>query len=247
MTTTRSGPVAWALCAATIVAVSCGGAEFGGSIDGGGTGGSGGPTGTSTGGSGGSVGVGGSTTTGTGGGSTGGAGGGTGGSGAGGSGGTCASSGSVTFQLIPGGLPGSPGYCVGACGASWVTIKSATGQVLGNIDHGCFASCIDCSPVACPAVACIAPHRLASTGEEITWNGTLWAQNMCSESNGIKLACVNQVCVSPGPLIATMCGYPNMTPDGGSYCLGGQTPKCVDVPFSYPTATVVTGVLDPVR
>ncbi len=264
MRTRRPGPLALTLGAATIMTVACGGTEFSGGTDGGGTGGlatsgSGGPTGSSTGSSGGSsgdsqtggsAGVGGSATTagsGTGGGSTGGGGGGTGGSGSGGSGGTCGSD-SVTFRLVPGGLPGSPGYCVGSCGTSWVTIKTADGQVLGGIDHGCFASCTDCSPVLCPAIACPAPHHLASSGENITWNGTLWAANTCSQPSGAKLPCVNPVCVSPGSsLVATMCAYPNMTPDGGTYCAGGPTPKCVDVPFIYPTTTVVTGVLDPTR
>jgi len=43
-----------------------------------------------------------------------------------------------------------------------------------------------------------------------------------------------------------MCGYPNLNPDSGSYCYAlGTAPTCVDVPFTYPTMTIVTGVLDP--
>jgi hypothetical protein len=185
-------------------------------------------------------------TTGVGGAGGSGAGGSTGTGGAGGSGGACANS-NVTFRLIPGGLPGSAGYCVGSCGASWVTIKTPDGRILGNIDHGCFASCSDCHPIACPAIACVAPHRLASGGEDIMWSGTLWAPSTCMSTGG-NLACVNQLCVAPNTqLIATMCGFPNMTPDGGGFCSGGPTAKCVDVPFTYPTMNVVTGVLDPVR
>jgi hypothetical protein len=128
-----------------------------------------------------------------------------------------------------------------------VTIKTPDGRVVGNIDRPCLASCGDCQPVACPAIACVAPHHLASAGEDIGWNGALWAQSTCMAASG-SLACVGQLCVQPGtPLIATMCGFPNMTPDGGSFCSSGPTPKCVDVPFTYPTMNVVTGVLDPVK
>jgi hypothetical protein len=150
--------------------------------------------------------------------------------------------------MIPGGLPGSPGYCVGACGQSWVTVKATDGKVLGNIDHGCVASCSDCKPVVCPAIACIAPHHLASAGEDITWNGTLWPETTCSTDNGASLACVGQLCLSPGtPLIATMCAYPSTNPDAGQFCSSGPTATCVNVAFIYPTTSVVTGVLDPTR
>jgi hypothetical protein len=232
---------------------SCGGAEFAGGVDGGGGGSTGGSTGTTTNSTGGSTGdttvtvTTGMTTGGPGSGGSGGAGGSTGTGGSGGGSCSNASVANVTFRLIPGGLPNSPGYCVGSCGASWVTIKTPDGHVVGNLDHGCFASCGDCQPVVCPAIACVAPHRLASGGEDRVWNGTLWAQSTCS-SGSANLACVNQVCVQPGmALVATMCGFPNMTPDGGGFCSGGPTPKCVDVPFTYPTMNVVTGVLDPVR
>jgi hypothetical protein len=128
-----------------------------------------------------------------------------------------------------------------------VTIKTPDGRVVGNIQRECFASCGDCRPITCPAILCVAPHRLASGGEDISWNGTLWEQSTCAGGSG-NLACVSQVCVPPGtPLIATMCGFPNMTPDGGSFCAGGPTPKCVDVPFTYPTTNIVTGVLDPTK
>ncbi len=249
----RMGAIAL-LASATVIATNCGGSEFAGNFDGGtvgsggsSTGGAGGTTGSGAGFSGsdatgGTIGTGSFTTSG----GTGGAGGSAGSGGTGGSTGAC-TAGGVTFRLIPGGVPGSPGFCVGSCGASWVTIKSPDGRVLGNITHGCFASCTDCTPVACPAAPCIAPHRLASSGEETTWNGTLWVPNTCLASSGSNITCVNQLCVAPGsPLIATMCGYPNLNPDSGSYCYAlGTAPTCVDVPFTYPTMTIVTGVLDP--
>jgi hypothetical protein len=248
--------------AVALMGSGCGGAFSGDGVgDGGDTGGSGGgitaggTAGGSTGGSNGSstitgitTGAAGSITTGASGGTgIGGAGGSTGAGGSGGSGGACTGS-SVTFRMVPGGVPGSAGFCVGACGQSWVTVKTPDGHVLGNIDHGCFASCRDCTPIACPAIACVAPHHLASAGEDITWNGTLWPQSTCSGANGTSLACVNQLCVSPGTsLIATMCAYPSTNPDSGSFCTGGPTATCVNVPFTYPTTSIVTGVLDPAR
>ena len=61
-----------------------------------------------------------------------------------------------------------------------------------------------------------------------------------------NLACESQLCVNPGTsLIATMCGYPSGNPDSGSFCAPGPTPTCVNVPFTYPTPDIVTGVLDP--
>jgi hypothetical protein len=247
----RWGALALGFSAAALMGSGCGGAEFSGDGVDGGAGGSGASV--TTGGTAGSstAGSNGSTTTGAAGGvgGIGGAGGsgstGTGGSG--GSGGVCTGD-SVTFRMVPGGPPTSPGFCVGSCGQSWVTVKTPDGHVLGNIDHGCFASCSDCKPVACPAIACIAPHHLASAGEDITWNGTLWPQSTCSAGPDTPLSCVSQLCVPPGTaLIATMCAYPSTNPDGGPFCTSGPTATCVNVAFTYPQPSIVTGVLDPTR
>ena len=153
--------------------------------------------------------------------------------------GTCAD-GSVTFQII-GRAP--PGYCVGTgCNTSWVSVKTADGQPLGAFFQGCVTTCDVCSPIVCP-LACIAPHTLDPNGETQTWNGTYYKQGTC----GAGLSCVSPQCILPGThLVATMCASPRINPDSGLFCQGSDTPRCVDVPFVFPTIQIVTGNVDPV-
>jgi hypothetical protein len=148
--------------------------------------------------------------------------------------------------MLPGGPATGIGFCVGTgCGNDWVTIKTRSGQVIGGVSRGCSALCSECSPIACIA-ACLAPHVLGSTGEQLTWNGTYWRAGTCGLGAGV--ACVEPQCVAAGTnLVATMCASVSVPQDTGSFCFASPTVTCVDVPFTFPSDGVVTGVLNVAR
>jgi hypothetical protein len=168
-----------------------------------------------------------------------------GGAGGGGVDGTCLQT-SVTFQMIPwhpeGGAPAD--YCAGmGCGADWLTLKTATGEILGR-SFLCGVDCSDCSSKPCPPIACILPDHLKPEGATLTWDGTYFASATC----GAAKQCSQAACVAAGThLVATMCAYPSIGPDGGFGCMGANTPNCVDVPFDYPPPAPVVGVINPTR
>jgi len=42
-----------------------------------------------------------------------------------------------------------------------------------------------------------------------------------------------------------MCAYRSTSDAGTGYCMAVENPTCVDVPFDYPSGTLVEGVLNP--
>jgi hypothetical protein len=196
--------------------------------------------GSSTGGNGGSSGSGGSST---GGSAIGGSGGST--AGGGGTGGTnghpdaavdC-TAGTVTFHMTE---AAGTDYCVGVqCTNVWVSVKTMDGKTM-SLSGGCLTSCDVCLPIACGAGACIAPQHMKPEGQTLTWDGTYQVQSTC----GAGLTCQNKQCAAPGKYIATMCAN-RSTSDAGinGFCMADQTPTCVEVPFEYPSATTVEGVV----
>ncbi len=131
-------------------------------------------------------------------------------------------------------------YCINYCQSVWVTIFREGSDVPLAVTHSCTASCSQCQPIACPAIACIAPQHLKPEGETYTWDGTLWEQGHCGPQ---MIACISQSCGTPkGKYIARMCAYKS-TSDAGPFCMSASTQTCVDVPFDYPTAAIVEGVL----
>jgi hypothetical protein len=97
----------------------------------------------------------------------------------------------------------------------------------------CITTCAECAPVACK-MSCLAPQPLSASGITQTWDGALYTQSTC----GAAVTCVNKSCATAGQYIAKMCAYPRTNTDAATGCEGGATPTCVEVPFSYPTATV---------
>jgi len=152
----------------------------------------------------------------------------------------------VTFQIIPwhpeGGTPVD--YCAGmGCGGQWLSIKTATGETLSQ-GFLCGVSCTDCSSKPCPPIACIQPDHLPPEGATEMWDGTYFASGTC----GAGVKCSQPSCAAAGShLIATMCAYPSIGPDGGFGCMASPTPNCVDVPFDFPSATPVVGIINPTR
>jgi hypothetical protein len=241
------------IAATAIAAGACGGNQFtggdgtdGGSDANGGSSGtagasSGGATGTGGGGTGGSTDTGGAVGSG---GDPGSGGSGTGGAGGSGGGPVSCTAGTVKFQMIAGGPANDTGYCIGlGCGGDWLSVKTADGAPV-PLGIGCTTDCERCTPIACTD-ACAAPRHMKPEGEVTSWDGTFWKSSTC----GAGLACGERLCMNPGShLIARMCAYPSTNPDGSAYfCESTNQPTCVEVPFDYPSANVVTGVLNPTR
>jgi hypothetical protein len=82
---------------------------------------------------------------------------------------------------------------------------------------------------------------MAPQGETFEWDGTDWQPGMC----GAAMTCRSHQCAAPGHYIAKMCAS-HSVPDGGIAGKCSPTPvlTCVDVPFDYPTAAVVEGMVN---
>lgn len=163
-----------------------------------------------------------------------------------GGGSTMCTKSSVTFEMIAwredGGMPAD--YCAGTgCGGTWLSIKNPKGEPIER-GFACGVSCDGCMLQPCAPMACIMPHHLPYQGESETWDGTYFAQSTC----GAGIQCEQQQCVAAGShLVATMCAYPSTSPNAGFGCVGSAMPRCVDVPFDYPAAGPVVGIIYPTR
>ncbi len=147
--------------------------------------------------------------------------------------------GTVTFHMTAGGGSNS-NYCVGsACTFVWVRVTSPDGKSM-PFSQDCVAKCDDCQPVGCPGL-CIAPQRMKPEGETLAWDGTYWDPSTC----GAQVQCRSRRCAAPGRYTAQMCAYRSTSDAGTGYCMAVENPTCVDVPFDYPSGTLVEGVLNP--
>jgi hypothetical protein len=79
---------------------------------------------------------------------------------------------------------------------------------------------------------------MKAQGETTTWSGTYWKDGTC----GASMSCKGTTCAVPGRYIAKMCASRSV-PDGGTFgqCNPSAMQTCVDVPFDYPTSSVVEG------
>ncbi len=171
--------------------------------------------------------------------------------GGGGGGGACAPA--ATFEL----RVQSGAYCAGAptgCDAEWLTILGPDGQAITR-DNYCQPSCNACGPVGCPAV-CAQPSPIAGAVSK-TWNGQVFTQSTC-KADTATYTCGLAQCAAKGRFVARMCAYPS-TPssDAGADAAAdaaatvptrcatpaGAQPKCVDVPFDWPSQGPVVGTI----
>ncbi len=135
--------------------------------------------------------------------------------------------------------PDGVDFCINNCSGIWVSILPAGSNTPLSVSRSCITTCDVCQPIACD-IACVPPQHVKPGGETYTWDGTLWQSSKCGPQ---MYACVNEVCSVPaGPYTARMCAYRG-TGDGGSFCMFDPAPVCVDVPFVYPTADTVEGVI----
>jgi hypothetical protein len=92
------------------------------------------------------------------------------------------------------------------------------------------------------------PERMKPEGETTTWDGSYFVMNHCTAGQGgggiNGTPCNDNLCAPPGKYIATMCATLDEPDAGGAACsLTQQQQVCVDVPFDYPSSTVVDGVI----
>jgi len=181
--------------------------------------------------------------------SAGGAGGASGGS-SGGAGGTPAECGpTLRFELVPGNPPASTAYCNGkpqSCGGGpWLTVLDPEGHPVTTHRGSCSPQpCDVCSSAVCPPF-CESSRPITPQGIGVDWTGTLWAQATCGAES---VVCLSPSCAPAGRYTARFCGYRLEGGDGGPLACesnGSETPTCVDVPFDYPHAGTILGVLDP--
>jgi hypothetical protein len=142
--------------------------------------------------------------------------------------------------------PGSA-YCdqASSCGQPrHIGIRTPAGQLLGTgVDFfACETPCSTCQRPPCPGAACF-PRGWAVADEELRWDG----QSVTRErSCGLDM-CYRTAFVPPGSYVAVMCATPGKltTPDGGDQptCTNTGPMECVEIPFQFPSATPVDGML----
>ena len=152
--------------------------------------------------------------------------------------GLCAA-GSVTFRMEATGGAWSVYGGGGDPGCDWLTVTSAaTSSVALNAAYpppGLDLDCRDCTsswpiPIGCARYGA----DLVGAPLEKRWDGSYDAPGSCGAP---ARGCVTPSCAPSGSYLARMCACPG---DFGAAC---ASPTCVDVPFDYPTAAPVVGLL----
>ena len=112
---------------------------------------------------------------------------------------------------------------------------------------GCSPACDECTPVPCPPPYCPASEPVPAEGFSFDWHGKVWTQGTCGEKD---ILCVNPSCAPPGRYTARFCAFPLEGGGGDPIACEDQassTPKCVEVPFDYPSNGPVVVELGPTR
>jgi len=146
---------------------------------------------------------------------------------------------SVTLRLV---LPEDRPYCDRCAGRSHVTILDDTGRAIETTGSpGCTTKCSTCTASSCPAIPCI-PQALP-VENDLTWDGMTTAPSIC----GAGVACSVPALARAGSYVAHMCATPGTFTAAdasfGGTCTATGPEACVDVPFTFPGAVVVTGRL----
>jgi hypothetical protein len=79
------------------------------------------------------------------------------------------------------------------------------------------------------------------TGGDFVWTGVYYDGSSCGGGAG----CFIQRFATPGRYRAVMCATPGTlsAPDGGQPVCTKEAPRCVELPFDFPSSTVVEGTL----
>jgi hypothetical protein len=125
--------------------------------------------------------------------------------------------------------------------ASHIHVRDPSGRVLLTALPFCQPICSQlCAPPPCPGFPCI-PMGTRFTGEQLVWSGVYYDSSTCGAGAG----CFIQRFATPGRYRAVMCATPGTlsAPDGGQPVCAKEGPRCVELPFDFPSSTVVEGTL----
>jgi hypothetical protein len=149
------------------------------------------------------------------------------------------SAGSVTLQLT---VSSMTPYCDEGttCGfPQHIFIRDPAGRTLTTALPFCQTTCsAECRPAPCPGIACV-PMATRFTDERVVWSGVYYEGAQC----GAGVPCSNQRFAPPGRYVAVMCATPGTLSDGGTGVCIKEAQRCVEVPFDFPSPTLVEGRL----
>ncbi len=167
------------------------------------------------------------------------------GTGATGSGGSAGSQGNAKFDFQ---INNGKSYCRSTDGCDFssnISVKDASGTVLGRSAGFCHTPCDTCEQLPCPGIACQVLHGEPVTAEQITWDGSYYQGGTCNGST----QCLTKLFAPPGKYTAVMCATPGDLVDDASLpsdlkaCKPSGPQECVEVPFGFPSAQTVSGSL----
>jgi hypothetical protein len=154
------------------------------------------------------------------------------------------SAGTVTMRLV---LPADKAFCDQSSGCesvAHVVVLTPSGGAVGASVPWCSTTCsAACMPSPCPGIACFAQGIALKTTDYPPWDGSTSGVSTCGQGT----TCYQPGFIPAGHYVARMCATPGTlaTADGGSLptCTATGPRECVDVPFDFPSATVVEGSL----
>jgi hypothetical protein len=122
-----------------------------------------------------------------------------------------------------------------------IFVRDPAGRVLLTALPFCQPICSQlCAPPQCPGFPCV-PMGSRFTGGDFVWSGVYYDSSTCGGGAG----CFIQRFARPGRYTAAMCATPGAlsAPDGGGPVCAKEAQRCVELPFDFPSSTVVEGTL----
>ena len=117
-------------------------------------------------------------------------------------------------------------------GGNWFTLfcPAMQTQLYSFFTESVPLDCRSCSQTTAIPIGLLT-EPLPDGGATQTWNGLFFKAGNCGP---MSAACLTPMCAAPGRYVAEMCA-----------CATNACPTntCIEVPFNYPSATVVTGTL----
>jgi hypothetical protein len=151
----------------------------------------------------------------------------------------------LTFRMTPS-TDSEIQYCDGgpsACNIGWFWIYDASGAVVATYIPCGTAPCSTCEAPGCPTI-CQTSSLVSESGRETTWSGVHQVAGTC----GPGARCLAPACAPAGEYVARFCAYALQGAGGAPNdfdCNSATSqPTCVDVPFTYPSDSVVEGALE---
>jgi hypothetical protein len=158
---------------------------------------------------------------------------------------TGCTTGQVKFQLIaPTSWMFGQSADTNAPSANWLTIHCPSGALID------LRAAEDTPPIDCRACGADNAWGVAigsswgnvpDGGQTGAWDGTFFAPGICP---GASQSCLTPACALPGHYEAEMCACSPAEWQSGD-CQKGVGTTCVNVPFEYPSSTIVAATIPP--